>query len=161
MRIITNIFIHCSDSPDNVLVTAKDIKKWHTDDPPLGNGWPDIGYHWVVLRDGTKEPGRPMKTPGAHVKGHNKYSIGICWVGRDEPTKLQYRALIKLVCELLVDFDLEVEDVLGHYEKDSDKTCPNLDMDQVRQDIKQALHPPSPWSGILDLFLGYIRNKDT
>ena len=55
---------------------ADEIRSWHLD-----RGFSDIGYHYVIRRDGTQEDGRPIEQPGAHVQGHNAHSIGICLVG--------------------------------------------------------------------------------
>lgn len=44
-------------------------------------GWSRIGYHAVIRLDGSVEPGRPMESIGAHVKGFNRTSIGVCVIG--------------------------------------------------------------------------------
>lgn len=84
MRKITHGFIHCSDTPPGMDIGAAEIRDWHVN----GNGWSDIGYHFVIRRDGTVEPGRDRdhdgdiwEEIGAHVAGHNTTSIGICLVG--------------------------------------------------------------------------------
>ena len=77
MRKITEIIIHCADTPERRDVRAADIRKWHVKD----NGWNDIGYHYVIDLDGTIEAGRDLETIGAHCKGHNQNSIGICYIG--------------------------------------------------------------------------------
>lgn len=77
MRKITEAFVHCSATPPTMDIGAKEIKDWHVND----NGWSDIGYHYIIRRDGTKELGRSLERAGAHVKGFNKDSIGICLVG--------------------------------------------------------------------------------
>ena len=41
----------------------------------------DIGYHYYLTRDGTVHTGRAVEQPGAHCKGHNRHSIGICYEG--------------------------------------------------------------------------------
>ncbi len=77
MRIIENIVIHCSDTPAGRDIGADEIRKWHTEE----RGWSDIGYHYVVRLDGKIEYGRMVNVIGAHVKGFNTTSIGICYVG--------------------------------------------------------------------------------
>jgi len=62
-------------------IGAHEIRKWHVDPKPKGNGWLDIGYHWVIKRDGTIEDGRDVNRVGAHTKGYNTGSLGICMVG--------------------------------------------------------------------------------
>ena len=84
MRAITTGIIHCSATRPDQVIGAEDIRRWHVD----GNGWSDIGYHYVIRRDGIVEPGRDRdldgdiwEEVGAHVRGHNGNSIGICLVG--------------------------------------------------------------------------------
>ncbi len=130
MRKINKIVIHCTDSDDSLDIGAKQINEWH-----LARGFTMIGYHFVIRRNGKIEIGRFLDEVGAHVKGHNQRSIGICWVGRNQIDKKQYEMLKQLVSELQREYGLRVEDVLGHYELDHGKTCPNLDMLKVRADI--------------------------
>lgn len=59
-----------------------------------------IGYHYVIDIDGTVESGRHELEMGAHVKGHNAHSIGICMVGTDHFTAAQWAALAELVRDL-------------------------------------------------------------
>jgi N-acetyl-anhydromuramyl-L-alanine amidase AmpD len=135
-RKINKIYVHVSDTPDSRNdIGAAQIKKWHTDPKPQGNGWSDIGYHYVVKRNGTLEDGRSLDVAGAHVAGHNANSIGICWVGRNEITPDQEDTLIGLIKTLLVKLNLKPSDVLGHKESDPSKTCPNLDMDDFRSKL--------------------------
>jgi len=67
-----------------------------------------IGYHFVMRRDGTIEEGRPLDAWGAHVQGHNDYSIGICVNGNleeEDITKGQYEALLLLGWWLQEEFE--------------------------------------------------------
>ena len=73
MRTITLIVVHCSAVRPNQTSSAKDIDDWHKD-----RGFKCIGYHYVIRRDGTIEPGRPEWQIGAHCVNHNAHSIGIC-----------------------------------------------------------------------------------
>ena len=77
MRAIEKLIIHCSATPRNKDFTAEDIRDWHV----KGNGWSDIGYHFVIRLDGLIEFGRMVDRYGAHVKGHNLNSLGICYIG--------------------------------------------------------------------------------
>ena len=76
MRKIKEIIVHCSDTEEGKDFCAKDIDLWHK-----AQGWDCIGYHYVVKLDGTVESGRPIEKVGAHCKGHNAYSIGVCYIG--------------------------------------------------------------------------------
>lgn len=100
MRQINYIIIHCSATKAGQDFRAKDIDRWHRE-----RGWDGIGYHKVIDLDGTVEPGRSEAKPGAHCKGHNSDSIGICYIGglnkdgkpADTRTELQKAALAGLV----------------------------------------------------------------
>src|SRR3546814_13006463 len=74
MRRIETIILHCSYTPPSMDIGAAVIKGWHVD----GNGWTDIGYHFVLRRNGAVEEGRPLDVVGAHAKNFNGRSIGIC-----------------------------------------------------------------------------------
>jgi N-acetyl-anhydromuramyl-L-alanine amidase AmpD len=76
-RRITRIVVHCAATRPHQDIGAAEIRRWHTEQ----NGWNDIGYHWVIRRDGEVEAGRPESRAGAHAAGHNHDSIGICLVG--------------------------------------------------------------------------------
>lgn len=76
MRQINKIIIHCSATQEGKEISAATIDKWHKK-----RGWRGIGYHYVIGLDGMIEYGRPITETGAHVKGHNKGSIGICYIG--------------------------------------------------------------------------------
>jgi N-acetyl-anhydromuramyl-L-alanine amidase AmpD len=126
------IIIHCSDSPDSRGdIGVKEIRDWH-----LKRGWSDIGYHFVVKRDGTVEEGRGEHFVGAHTEKWNGKSIGICWVGRKEPTPIQLAKLLRKVKDLLKKYGLNESQVLGHKELNPNKTCPNLDMEKFRALLK-------------------------
>lgn len=95
------IAIHCSaTNPKATKVDAAEIDRWHRK-----NGWACIGYHFVIKRDGVVETGRDETVIGAHVEGHNAYSIGICMVGgvdekgqpQDNFTPAQYESLKELL----------------------------------------------------------------
>ena len=76
MRSINKIIVHCSATQEGRDFDAAEINRWH-----LKRGWNGIGYHYVVLLDGTIEYGRSIYKQGAHVKGENEGSIGICYIG--------------------------------------------------------------------------------
>lgn len=125
MRNIEYIVVHCSDSPDDGGFTAADVRRWHTSRDPKdpSKPWGDIGYHRVVERDGTVSPGRPIEKPGAHVKGYNTASIGICMMGRTRFTPEQYAALAELLRGFCGMFP--AARVCGHRDLTRGKTCPN------------------------------------
>jgi hypothetical protein len=77
MRSINEIIVHCSATREGQHIPVETIKKWHTE----GRGWTDIGYHFYIELDGTIKKGRDIDKTGAHCKGHNRNSIGICYCG--------------------------------------------------------------------------------
>lgn len=77
MRKIKEIIIHCSATKEDVDFDINDIRRWHVEE----NGWEDVGYHYFIKLDGTIQKGRDIEKQGAHCKGHNRNSIGICYCG--------------------------------------------------------------------------------
>jgi len=130
MRKIDRIIIHCSDSPPGT--TAAEIDDWHR-----GRGWKRIGYHYVIEEDGSVRTGRKISEVGAHVQGKNRNSIGICLTGVRGFNKEQMQSLVILCNGLIAMFRPEKVQVQGHYEAQTKthKTCPNMDMDEVRRMI--------------------------
>ncbi|HDR1022134.1 TPA: N-acetylmuramoyl-L-alanine amidase [Pasteurella multocida] len=106
---ILKIVIHCSATQNGKSLATKTqtaaqvIDRWHKQ-----RGYSRIGYHYVIDTDGTLETGRKVGEIGAHVKGHNKQSVGICLVGgitkdgknHGEYTAAQWKTLHKLLREL-------------------------------------------------------------
>ena len=130
MRRIDKIIIHCSATPEGKDFTARQIRDWHVN----GNGWSDIGYHFVIRLDGSVEPGRPLERVGAHTKGQNAHSIGICLIGgmdaenklpKDTRTPEQRAALVALVKDLKALFPSAT--VHGHNEF-ANKACPSFNV---------------------------------
>ena len=142
MRNIKKIIIHCSDSDFG---DAALIDKWHKE-----RGWEGIGYHYVIMNsyrskdnykkedDGLIEFGRPVEKVGAHCKGENADSVGICLIGRHTFTAEQLLvSLPKLVNDLTVSFGLVPGNVHGHYEFEPAKTCPNISMEVLRNFLRR------------------------
>lgn len=129
MRRIDKIIIHCSATAEGKAFYAKDIDKWHK-----ARGWKGIGYHYVIDLDGKVEKGRPVEQIGAHCTNHNKYSIGICYIGglakdgktpKDTRTKEQKEALWGLIRELLCKYPKAT--IHGHNEFAA-KACPSFNV---------------------------------
>lgn len=83
-RRIDYIAVHCTATPEGRDYTVEQIRRDH-----LKRGFSDVGYHYIVYRDGTVHLGRDVNIAGAHVSGHNPYSIGIAYVGglENDPRK--------------------------------------------------------------------------
>ena len=135
MRKIDRIVVHCAATPEGVHFDASDIDSWHR-----GRGWNGIGYHFVVLLDGTIEYGRPVETQGAHVRGYNKSSIGLCYIGgvdssnhaKDTRTDAQKESL-KLLIKTLGRLHPGVT-ISGHRDY-SAKACPSFDATEEYKDL--------------------------
>lgn len=126
-REINRIIVHCAYTPASMDVNAATIDKWHRE-----KGWMGIGYHYVITRDGTVELGRDIERSGAHTKGQNANSIGVCLAGGMNATKNgpeinftdeQYDALHDLLKALQGKYSDAT--LHGHYEF-APKSCPNF-----------------------------------
>jgi N-acetylmuramoyl-L-alanine amidase len=123
---INLIVIHTADTPPTFNGGAKDIDRWHKE-----KGWSGIGYHFVILKNGKIEYGRPISEMGAHTQGRNENSIGICWIGgsrglddRTEDQKCQIQSLVASLLQVLPSFVR----VRGHRDFTDKKQCPNFDV---------------------------------
>lgn len=129
MREIKYIVIHCADTYAEMDIGKEEIREWHLD-----RGFSDIGYNFIIRRSGELEGGRDLdqdgdflEEVGAHVRGHNTNSLGICLVGgkpRFNFTKPQFSTLQGVLNTLTALFpDAEV---LGHCDLDPSKDCPGF-----------------------------------
>ena len=143
MREINQIVIHCSATEQWRNVSVDEIKHWH-----LNRGFNDIGYHYVIDINGIVHEGRNVSIAGAHAKGYNDNSIGICYVGglarvimepMDTRNPKQKDALLNLVTTLKNIFPIKRID--GHRDLSVDlngdgvvspsewmKSCPCFDV---------------------------------
>ena len=128
-RTIREIIIHCSATPEGRNYTVEDIRRWHRQ-----QGWSDIGYHYVIYRDGTIHEGRHVDIAGAHCVNHNAHSIGICYIGgvasdgktpKDTRTLTQRAALLSLLNELRQLYPNAK--IYGHRNFEPRKACPSFD----------------------------------
>lgn len=135
-RKINKIIVHCSDTPEGRNDDAHDIDAWHRK-----KGYKSIGYHFVITLDGTIQTGRPLNNVGAHCKGHNAHSIGICYIGgrdvntkrpKDTRTDAQKASLVKLITELRQHFP--DASVYGHRQF-ANKACPCFDAHKEYNDL--------------------------
>ena len=126
MRSITMLIIHCSAVRPDQQSSVAQIDSWHRKRGfHLG-----VGYHYVIRRDGTIEPGRPEWLTGAHCKNHNAHSIGICYEGglniRGQPddtrTEAQKASMRRLLEELHLRYPRAI--IIGHHDLNPLKDCP-------------------------------------
>jgi len=133
--IVKKLIFHCSDSRWG---NAATITEWH-----LGRGWKTIGYHYLILNgwissgffderfDGNIETGRPRNIQGAHVKGHNVDTLGICLIGNSGLfTNKQLESARNLIIYLQGIYgDLKVKQ---HSQYDDSKPyCAGLDLKEI------------------------------
>ena len=136
MRNINKIIIHCSATPDGKNFTVKQIDACHRQ-----RGFNGIGYHFVIYLDGSIHVGRALAKAGAHCKGYNAHSIGVCYIGgvaadgktpKDTRTDAQKESLVKLITELRQQFPNA--SVHGHREF-ANKACPCFDARKEYKDL--------------------------
>ena len=129
------IVIHCAATKASMDIGLTEIRKWHVQD----NGWRDVGYHYIIRRNGEVELGRSIRDTGAHAAGYNHKSVSLCMVGgmaednsaENNFTAQQWTALLDLVKQLKSDYP--DADVIGHNEI-SEKECPSFDVQKWKGD---------------------------
>lgn len=136
-RSIREIIVHCSATPEGRDYTVEQIRQCH-----LARQFNDIGYHYVVYRDGSIHKGRDESLIGAHCLGHNASSIGVCYVGgcgpdgktpKDTRTPEQKASLIILLKELKGKYpDAKI---YGHRDF-ANKACPSFDATSEYKDLR-------------------------
>ena len=129
LKEVKYLVVHCTATRLSQRVSVEDIDRWHK-----AQGWSGIGYHWYVDRDGHIFPGRSEREAGAHVKGYNHCSIGICYEGgldeqgnsADTRTPAQKAALLFIIKYLKQSYPNAI--VLGHRDFPGvHKDCPCFD----------------------------------
>lgn len=137
-RKINLIVVHCTGTVEGQDVTVQAIRNYHVNH----NGWRDIGYHYVIYRDGSLHEGRDVNISGGHARGYNSNSIGIVYVGgcpkghleqsKDTRTAAQKATLVRLLKDLRKMYPLAR--IVGH--KDLNKTsCPGFDAKTEYKDL--------------------------
>lgn len=140
MRKIDMIVIHCSATRADVPLSPRQLEEMHRK-----RGFDGCGYHYYVKRDGEICTMRPVDRPGAHAKGYNQHSIGVCYEGgldeqgrpADTRTELQKRSLRVLVRVLAMDF--QTRRIVGHRD-----LSPDLNGDGVIE--------PEEWTKVCPCF---------
>ena len=123
MREIKYIVVHCTATPQSTTIDS--IKNYWRNDL----GWSNVGYHYIIQADGTivQIADESLITNG--VRGHNKDSIHVCWIGgkiKDNRTKQQREALIRIISELKAKYPQSI--IQGHRDFPGvTKACPQFD----------------------------------
>ena len=130
----TKVILHCSATPDFQkgdpkfdLFGADDILRWHLD-----RGFSDIGYHFVIRRNGVIESGRKVEIVGAHTLGYNQDSLGVCYVGSSDPTLEQIDGIRTLAAALRGKYGITKDEWFGHNDFTTRKKCPGFSINLVR-----------------------------
>lgn len=140
MRPINEIIVHCTATRADwwqgkpTIAKVAEIRRWHVQD----RGWSDIGYHFLIDRDGTVAKGRDIAKTGAHVQGHNTGTIGVSLFGghgsaetdkfADHFTPAQDAALRKLLADLRKTYPA-IAKVTGHNQYAA-KACPGFKVEK-------------------------------
>ena len=130
-RTIKEIIVHCTATPEGRNYTVEQCRADHKK-----QGWSDIGYHYLIYRDGSIHNGRDVDLIGAHCAagGHNTYSIGVAYVGgmtkdmkqpKDTRTLQQKAALLNLLTDLRRQYPQAK--IYGHHDFEKKKDCPSFD----------------------------------
>ena len=127
-----SIIIHCAATKSSMDIGYEEIRTWHVDQ----NGWDDVGYHFIIRRNGQLEKARPEGYSGAHAPSYNGRSIGICLVGgmaddggpENNFTLEQFLTLKDLV-NMIMDKYSDITEVLGHCDIQENKPdCPGFNV---------------------------------
>lgn len=130
MRKINTIVIHCSATPEGMTYPLESLRADHKK-----RGFVDVGYHYYIRKDGTVQEGRPLNQIGAHAKGYNTGSIGICYEGgldasrkpKDTRTEAQKKSMLVLLKATLRLYPT-IRRIVGHRDlPDVKKDCPCFD----------------------------------
>jgi N-acetyl-anhydromuramyl-L-alanine amidase AmpD len=127
-----SIIIHCAATKASMDIGYKEIRKWHVED----NGWDDVGYHFIIRRNGQLEKARPEGYSGAHAPSHNSRSIGICLVGgmaedgsAENNFTLEQFLTLKDLVNMIMDKYSDITEVLGHCDVQENKpNCPGFNV---------------------------------
>lgn len=120
---IKKIVVHCSASPQGRGDDAETIHRWHKQ-----RKWDGIGYHAVIIESGDIQQGRPPYWQGAHVRGHNGHSLGVCLIGMGGDATAEQLASLKRIIKLWLELNPGAE-ICGHCDLDSRKPdCPGFDV---------------------------------
>lgn len=129
--------------------TFDDVRAWH-----LSKGWDDIGYHWFIEEDGKVTAGRPETMHGAHCKGHNTKSVGVCLAGNFDttmPTYAQTKALIKVLSGIMERWDIPYAEIYPHRKFANKSCCGNkLPDNWASMLMKPGLASPTTCNGLHD-----------
>lgn len=128
----THLVVHSAATRADADIGRAEIEQWHRK-----RGFLTVGYHFIIRRDGTVEEGRPVNAVGAHSRGSNQYSIGVCMAGgvaadgvtpENNFTPAQFDALFNLIGQMKLKYGPFLS-VVGHRDMPGQATaCPSFDV---------------------------------
>jgi N-acetylmuramoyl-L-alanine amidase len=136
MREINKIIVHCSATREGENYEVAEIRKWH-----LARGFNDIGYHFYIDLYGEIHKGRDISKIGAHCKGHNRNSIGICYCGgveadgktpKDTRTPDQKESLLHVLKTLKAMYP---DAIIYSHNEFANKACPSFNATEEYENI--------------------------
>ena len=138
------VAIHCSATPPTMDIGVEKIRDWHVKE----NGWSDVGYHFIITRNGIVQPARPEEMQGAHAPKVNHRSIGICMIGGSDAnggwsnnfTDEQWITLKALLLNLTKKY--KIKKIIGHYQVDDKKECPSFKVPEYleQNDLQEYIY---------------------
>lgn len=135
MRQVDLIVVHCSATPNGRRTTIEDVDRWHAERgfqrqaawrERQNRGLRAVGYHFLIRLNGALDTGRNLDEIGAHARGHNGSSVGVCIVGTDQFPLIAWAQLRANITALMKHYP--GARVCGHRDLDSHKTCPGFDV---------------------------------
>ena len=143
-RAINKLIVHCTATPEgedysiDTIDRSHKVRKFSYYIDPDTKQKRYIGYHYIILRDGTIVRCRPENVRGCHTSNHNYDSIGVCYIGgcppktvkdwhqqgKDTRTEEQKASLRTLLKELGARYPKA--EIYGHRDFAA-KACPSFD----------------------------------
>jgi len=140
---IDRIVVHQTDTSDNGKFSAYSVANYHVNT----NDWAGIGYHYFIVDDGSIFQTNRDEVISYHASGYNSRSVSVAITGDhvcndssdnyDLLTKEKYNALVYTLAKISNRYNLPSSSIIGHTETGSPKPCPNLNLDQLRSDVKK------------------------
>lgn len=142
---VTHIAVHHSLTTSG---SAEAFARYHVTEL----GWPGIGYHFVIEKDGMVKWCHDPTVKSYHVGNSNKMALGVCLTGdfrSQQPTEKQWKSLYTLLRAVMRDLDIDADNIWGHSEFPGYawKACPCLDMKEIRATAARRSVSPAAAAG--------------
>tara|TARA_R110000803_G_scaffold149543_2_gene214951 strand:- start:78 stop:587 length:510 start_codon:yes stop_codon:yes gene_type:complete len=142
-KTIDRIVVHQTDSADQGKFSAYNVANYHVNT----NNWAGIGYHYFITDDGSVYQTNQDDVVSYHASGYNNRSLSVAITGDhvcssgddnyDVISKEKYNALVFVLAKISNQYNIPSESIIGHNETGSPKPCPNLNLEQLRSDVKK------------------------